>query len=330
MTFKEIETNDEITEKLKEINTPNLSLTIIRSLIFLAPIFWLFINIQEKKDDILILNSICAIIGAICLTINWVFYIVQYRRHKNRVKKQNRLNALLIPMLVLTIVLMFAMFIGIDMLMVKIFAPKGWLFYELHTFAGGSLIWLIVIPTILLITWLILKLGLRTTEQMEDVNDLFCIWNCLGKWRVIAIVVWIVALYCSITSITFVTEKTIVCCSPIHPTGVEYAYSDVEEVVTGFGDKVLTLKEYKKKGNFFYQIQLDGKKVVFHTPSVNDEIRRYVDDTYLELEDFDQSLVQLGVSKSSSSEGYENCDLDKQYVERFLRIIEMGSSEKNK
>ena len=69
---------------------------------------------------------------------------------------------------------------------------------------------------------------------------------------------------------------------------------------------------------------------MFHTPSVNDEIRRYVDDTYLELEDFDQNLVQLGVSKSSSSEGYENCDLDKKYVDRFLRIIGTGSSVKKK
>lgn len=327
MTFKETENSDEITENLKEINTPNLSLTIIRSLIFLGPILWLFINIYEKKYDVLVLNFICAIIGATCLAINWTYYIVQYRRNGNRVKKQNKLNVLLIPMLVLTIVLIFAMVIGIDMVIVKIFALEGWLFYELHAFAGGALIWLIAIPAILLIVWLIVKLGLRTTEQVEDMNDLFCIWNCLGKWRIIAIVVWLVGMYCCMTSVTFVTEKNIVCYSPIHPAGVEYIYSDVDEVVTGFGDKALTLKEYKKKGNFFYQIQLDGKKVVFHTPSVNDEIRRYVDDTYLELEDLDQNLVQLGISKSGSSEGYEKCDLDKQYVDRFLRIIEAGVSE---
>ena len=44
-----------------------------------------------------------------------------------------------IPMLVLTIVLMFAMFIGIDMLVVKIFAPAGWLFYEFHALASRAL-----------------------------------------------------------------------------------------------------------------------------------------------------------------------------------------------
>ncbi len=327
MTFKEVENNKEIIEDLKEINTPNLSLTIIRSLICLGPILWLFINIYEKEYDVLVLNSICAIIAAICLIINWTYYIVQYRRNRNRVKRQNKLNVFLIPMLVLTIVLMFAMVIGIDMLMVKILAPEGWLFYELHAFASGMLIWLIAIPVILLIVWSIVKLGLRTTEQVEDMNDLFCLWNCLGKWRIIAIVVWLVGMYCCMTSVTFVTEKNIVCYSPIHPTGVEYTYSDVNEVVTGFGDKALTLQEYKKTGNFFYQIQLDGKKVVFHAPSVNDEIKRYVDDTYLELEDFDQNLVQLGVPKSSSSEGHEKCDLDKQYVDRFLHIIEAGSSK---
>ena len=44
------------------------------------------------------------------------------------------------------------------------------------------------------------------------------------------------------TNVTFVTEKSIVYYSPIHPTGVEYTYSDVDEVVTGFVDKALTLK----------------------------------------------------------------------------------------
>lgn len=322
--------SDETTETLRDMTTPNLSHTIIRSLIFLGPILWLFINIQWQKYDILIINSICAIIGTICLTINWAFYVVQYRYHRNRVKKQNRLNALLLPMLVASIVLMFAVFIGIDMLIIKVLSPDGWLFYELHAFAGIALIWLIVIPVILLSAWLLLKLGMRTIKQMEDMNDLLYVWNRLGKWRLTAVVIWVIGLYCCMTSVTFVTENSIVYCSPTHPTGVEYAYSDVDEIVTGFGDKVLTLKEYKKNGNFFYQIQVDGKKVVFHAPTVNGEIKRYKDDTYLELEDFDQKLVELGVSKKADSDGYENCDLDKQYVDRFLRIIELNSFEKQR
>ena len=44
-------------------------------------------------------------------------------------------------------------------------------------------------------------------------------------------------------------------------------------------------------------------------------------DTYLELEEFDQALMVLGIPKDASEEGYENCDFDQEYVERFLRII---------
>lgn len=46
------------------------------------------------------------------------------------------------------------------------------------------------------------------------------------------------------------------------------------------------------------------------------------DDTYIELEEFDQRLMELGISKESSAEGSQYNDLDPHYVERFLRIIE--------
>jgi len=315
--------SDEISEDLREIATPNLSHTIIRSLICLGPILWLIINIQSKKYDILMINSICAIIGTILLTINWAFYVVQYRHHRHRVKKKNRLHVLSIPMMIAGIVLTVATFIAIDRLIVKMLAPKGWMFYEFHAIAGIALIWLTMVPIILLIMWLLLKLGMRTVKEMEEMNDILYFWNRLGKWRSVAVIAWVIAMYCCITSVTFVTKNSIVYYSPLHPMGVEYDYSDVDEVVTGFGDKVLTLKEYKKKGNFFYQIKVDGKKIVFHVPSVNGDIERYVNDSYLELEDFDQKLVSLGISKKGSAEGYENCDLDKQYVERFMRIIEL-------
>ena len=248
----EVLDSDEITENLRDIATPNLSHTIIYSLICLGPILWLFINIQSEKYDLLMINSICAIIGTIVLTINWAFYVVQYRHHRHCVKKKNRLHALVFPMLIISIVLIFVAFAGIHELIVNILAPKGWLFYELHEFAGIALIWLIVVPIILLIAWLFLKLGMRTVKEMEDMSDILYFWNRLGKWRSIAVIVWLITLYFCITSVTFVTRNSIVYYSPLHPTGVEYDYSDVDEVVTGFGDKVLTLKEYKKKGNFFY------------------------------------------------------------------------------
>ena len=60
---------------------------------------------------------------------------------------------------------------------------------------------------------------------------------------------------------------------------------------------------------------------VFSVPSTNSDIERYTDDTYLELEEFDLALTDLGIPKKSSAKGWEHCDFDDCYVERFLRII---------
>lgn len=95
----------------------------------------------------------------------------------------------------------------------------------------------------------------------------------------------------------------------------------MEQIVAGFGHSVVALRESRKKGQFSYRIDLDGKTVTFSVPNVNETIGRYTYDTYLELEEFDQALVKLGIPKVSSEEGWEDCDLDQRYVDRFFRII---------
>ena len=66
---------------------------------------------------------------------------------------------------------------------------------------------------------------------------------------------------------------------------------------------------------------MDGKKIVFDVPTDNENIERYIYDTYLELEELDRKLVIAGVPKESSDENWKSCDFEKQYVDRFLRII---------
>lgn len=149
------------------------------------------------------------------------------------------------------------------------------------------------------------------------------IWNHLGKWRPLAISVWLIGIYCCVTNFTAVTSDQIICFSPAHPLGIEYNYTDVKSINTGFGDKNFSIPDYKKKGSFFYQIQIKNKTITFHTPSTNDKIKRYEEHTYLELEEFDQALVELKIPKNADKKGWKNCDFDKEYVDRFLRIIEL-------
>ena len=159
-------------------------------------------------------------------------------------------------------------------------------------------------------------------------NDILFIWNHLGKWRPMVIVLWLVLLYGCATNFTVVTSDKIICFNPWNPLGAEYQYSEVESIQTGFGSKNFAIAEYKKKGDFYYQIKLEGRTITFHVPSVNEDIQKYEEDSYLELEEFDQALVDLGIPKEAEKNGWENCDLDQEYVDRFLRIIKTKASEK--
>ena len=312
---------EETMEAVKKYTCPNLSATILYSLIFLAPVFWLFYNINTERYEGLLLNAIVAIIGVVLVTLNWCRYVTYYCRHKNRVRQNNREWAWMGPGIIVMIIGGLALLIGILMLAEKVIVPKDYLFYEYQPVAELVMIWLIMIPVILVVVLVIAKIQKKTPQQMEDMNDILFLWNHFGKWRPVVIGLWIFFLYLCLCSFTVVTESEIVYHSPLHPTGISYPYTAVEQISTGFGNKTFAVSEYKKKGNFYYQISLDGRTITFHVPSVNEDITRYEEDSYLELEEFDEKLVMLGIAKTGSDEGYENCDYDKRYVDRFLRII---------
>lgn len=198
--------------------------------------------------------------------------------------------------------------------------PEDYYFYQHHPVAEKAMIYLIVVPVVTFFGVLLGRRRGRTDEALEDMYDLYCIFRWLTDIRFILIVVWIVSLYCCFASATVVTKDKIICHSPLHPSGIAYEYKDVSRIQTGFGQKRFALLEYQKKGNFYYEIELDGKKKVFTVPSVNDRIERYAEETYLELEDFDQRLVSLGIPKQGDEKGLEACDLDQEYVDRFRRI----------
>ncbi|MEE1144297.1 MAG: hypothetical protein UHT63_02945 [Acutalibacteraceae bacterium] len=51
------------------------------------------------------------------------------------------------------------------------------------------------------------------------------------------------------------------------------------------------------------------------------DIERYNEHTYLELKEFDTALTALDIPKTASDEWSEYCEYDKEYVDRFLRIV---------
>ena len=321
INFLESDELEETVEAMKKYSCPNLSASILYSLIFLAPVFWLFYHIRAEQYDGLLLNAIVAVIGIVFVTLNWYRYVTYYHHHRNRVRQNNRDWAWMGPAIIVMLILGVSLVIGISILAEKIIVSKNYLFYEHQPVASVVLICLIMLPVILVVMLFVAKIRKKTPKQMEDMNDILFLWNHLGKWKPVIVGLWIFLLYLCLCSVTVVTENEIVYHSPLHPAGIAYPYTAVEKISTGFGDKTFAIAEYKRKGNFYYQISLDGRTITFHVPSDNGDITRYEEDSYLELEEFDEKLVALGIPKTGSKEGYENCDYDNRYVERFLRII---------
>lgn len=319
--FLESDELAEVMTGLETIARPNLTTTIAMTLILSGPILWLFYDIASERYYALMFSTVCALLGAVIITVNWINYAVQYRRHRKRVRENNKKWSWMALVTIGAMVLGFGGLIAFMILLENIMAPKDFLFGQHNGIAEVVMIWLIIIPAVLICLILVAAFKKVAAKELEDMNDIFYIWNHLGKFRPAVIIIWLALLYCCATSVTYVTEDKIIYHSPLSPLGTAYSYEQVTKIDTGFGDKAFAIAEYNRKGNFYYKIEVDGKKIVFHVPSVNNDIQRYADDSYLELEEFDEALMKFGIPKTSSDKNYEKCLMDQRYIDRFLRII---------
>ena len=234
-------------EQLEDSTAPNLVSTIAQTLIFMAPVFWLFYNIKIERIDLLMVNGIAAVFGTALTTWIWIHYVNQYRKNRTRIKKKNRKMIWMVPAMILSIILGLGALILIIELISGWLIPKDYLFMEQGPVTGVILIWLIMIPAILFCILIIRIISKQSTRELEDVNDILLIWNHLGKWRPVVILAWLIAMYCCVTNFTAVTSDQIICYSPTHPQGIAYNYSDVTSVKAGFGDKHFAIADYKKR-----------------------------------------------------------------------------------
>jgi len=223
-------------------------------------------------------------------------------------------------LMILMIVVCLALIILFGYLAEKLILPEDYLFYENSPLFSAVIAPLMVIPAILIAYFIMYAIKKKAFSVDDDFLSVVWFVKKLGKWNVVIVLLWIVAVYLSFTSLTYVTNDQIVVVTPLNPKGQAFSYADVEKIETGFGDKAFTLYEHEKVGSFYYKLTVDGREVVFHVPSVNSDIERY-EDSYLELEELDIALQKYNIPKESSPEGYENCDFDQVYVDRFLRII---------
>ena len=301
ITYVESDDFQELKKDIEYALLPSIWMTLLQTFILSGPILWLFTRIEQGRQENLLLLSILSLFASAWITLLWRDYLVTWWKNRDKVCKKNRSQVWWIPIALVSLVVGIAGFIFVSWLTETFFLPSDWLFYEYSI--GLSKVFILLIMTFLILLFGKLARLLRLS------------WKYLLALTVSCIL--LMALLISTT--TAVTNNRIIEINLIVPSK-EFVYSDVKSVWTGFGTKLFTLDETKRQGTFSYCIDLDGEEKVFMQPTVNQKL--VSDDTYIELEEFDQRLMELGISKESSAEGSQYNDLDPHYVERFLRIIE--------
>ncbi|HEM5154494.1 TPA: MerR family transcriptional regulator [Streptococcus suis] len=288
-------------QDLEDALLPSIWMTFLQTLMASGPILWLFIRIQEGRQENLFLLAVVSLLATAWITLIWRDYLVTWWKYRDKVRQKNRSQAWWIPIGLISLVGGIAYFVLVGWLTERFFLPSDWLFYEYSTGLGEVAIFFIM-------AFLIFLLGkLARLVKLSWKYGLGLAGGCI----------LLTALLISTTAA--VTKDQIIDINLLAPSK-EYLYSDVKSVWTGFGNKLVTVNRAERQGEFSYQIQLDGKKIVFMQPAVNQNL--IPDDTYIELEEFDWQLMNLEIPKESSTEGSQYNDLDSHYLERFLRIVE--------
>ncbi|HEM5208723.1 TPA: MerR family transcriptional regulator [Streptococcus suis] len=301
IAFVESDEFQDFKQDLEDALLPSIWMTLLQTLMLSGPILWLFTRIQQGRQENLFLLAVVSLLATAWITLIWRDYLVTWWKHRDKIRQKNRSQAWWIPIGLISLVGGITYFVLVGWLTERFFLPSDWLFYEYSTGLGEVAIFFIM-------AFLIFLLGkLARLVKLSWKYGLGLAGGCI----------LLTALLISTTAA--VTKDQIIDINLLAPSK-EYLYSDVKSVWTGFGNKLVTVNRAERQGEFSYQIQLDGKKIVFMQPAVNQNL--IPDDTYIELEEFDRRLMNLGIPKESSTEGSQYNELDSHYLKRFLQIVE--------
>ncbi|MGQ7371786.1 MerR family transcriptional regulator [Streptococcus suis] len=288
-------------QDLEDALLPSIWMTLLQTLMASGPILWLFTRIQQGRQENLFLLAAVSLLATAWITLLWRDYLVTWWKHRDKIRQKNRSQAWWIPIGLISLVGGIAYFVLVGWLTERFFLPSDWLFYEYSTGLGK-------VATLFIMVFLVFLSGkLARLVKLSWKYGLGLAGGCILLTTLL------------ISTTTTVTKDQIIDINLLAPSK-DYLYSDVKSVWTGFGTKLVTVNRAEKQGEFSYQIQLDGKKIVFMQPAVNQNL--IPDDTYIELEEFDRQLMSLEIPKESSTEGSQYNDLDSHYLKRFLRIVE--------
>lgn len=301
ISFAESDDFQVLKEQLEEAMLPSLWMTLVQTLTLSGPILWLFIRIHEGRQENLFFLAVVSLLVTVWITLIWRDYLVSWWKNQEKVRQKNRSQAWWVLIGLVSLIGGISYFIFTGWLIERFFLPSDWLFYEYSNGLGKVAIFFVMA----LFLFLLGKLA-----RLVNLSWKYGLVLAGGNILLTALL---------ISTTTVVTGSHIIDINLLAPSK-EYVYSDVKSVWAGFGTKLFTLDEADKQGQFSYRIQLEEREIVLMQPTINQEL--VPDDSYIELEEFDQRLMDLGIPKESSTKGSQYNDLDSHYLKRFLRIIE--------
>ncbi|MGT2828871.1 MerR family transcriptional regulator [Streptococcus hillyeri] len=253
----------------------------------------------EELREVLVDSSVNSLWSTLLLTSVWIAWIWS-RYFKNRqakkslVTKKDRREWKLLPVLLLGIILALLFFSGISIVTTYLL-PENWFFYESNRF------------------WGLVMIGVTVSSIGYWLFHFFKVYDLFDNWylRFGSPILILLSTFLYLTNTTVVTEQDIILYSSLNLSGKHYRYEEVEKIEAWYGASHWRLSTNNRQGHFYYAIWLDGKKVVLSQPNVNDKIERFTD-SYQELEEFDERLVNIGIPKTASAKHADKIDYDEQ------------------
>ena len=118
-------------------------------------------------------------------------------------------------LMILMIVVCLALIILFGYLAEKLILPEDYLFYENSPLFSAVIAPLMVIPAILIAYFIMYAIKKKAFSVDDDFLSVVWLVKKLGKWNVVIVFLWIVAVYLSFTSLTYVTNDQIVVVTPL-------------------------------------------------------------------------------------------------------------------
>ncbi|WP_369351066.1 MerR family transcriptional regulator [Streptococcus hillyeri] len=292
--FKEADEFEELREVLVDSSVNSLWSTLLLTMLGVGPVLTLFDRIARKNLDHLGWIAVFSLLTSVWIAWIWSRYFKNRQAKKSLVTKKDRREWKLLPVLLLGIILALLFFSGISIVTTYLL-PENWFFYDSNRF------------------WGLVMIGVTVSSIGYWLFHFFKVYDLFDNWylRFGSPILILLSTFLYLTNTTVVTEQDIILYSSLNLSGKHYRYEEVEKIEAWYGASHWRLSTNNRQGHFYYAIWLDGKKVVLSQPNVNDKIERFTD-SYQELEEFDERLVNIGIPKTASAKHADKIDYDEQ------------------